>query len=110
MKEYKVHWSRSSEKTKITANSDKEAAKMFLESQPSKRDEAIWVQGGFMSTSAFEVSQLIGEAVGSATIAVESNEQKLDKIYGVLNHIRWLMIVTIFVTIVLPAIFYNLLN
>ena len=47
MKKFTVHWSdRHKEKSTISANSEEEAAKFFLESQKEQRDQHIWVSSG----------------------------------------------------------------
>ena len=111
MKDFEVRWRNSEAYKDIVASSSKEAAKMFIESESAELDAFIEVcmSNGPPEPELFEVSVLVAEYaekgwwdenstksneskgwwVENSTKSNESIEQKFDKLYDVVNQIRW---------------------
>ena len=108
MKKYKVYWDPGMDtdakaKVKVfTTGSPKEAYKKFLASEPKIKARKVRVDCGLFGTNLFrdhirepsaeekrkaeeEQEGTTEEHKGSSSL-----EQKLDKLYDVLNHIRWI--------------------
>tara|TARA_Y100001934_G_scaffold270914_1_gene356586 strand:+ start:615 stop:1043 length:429 start_codon:yes stop_codon:yes gene_type:complete len=110
MKKYIVFWKRNKEgevvEREIEAGSPKAAYREFLGSEPEILDQPVVVEGrasfaglpmGYLESEHFEEhidrTKEAAEPENSKQEEINgasSVEQKLDKIYGVLDHIRWI--------------------
>jgi hypothetical protein len=116
MKAYLVNWSDdgiSRAETFVSTNA-REAYLMFVKGRKhlasyKTRSIGVWMKDGSPGYDEFD-DHLITMNLKYLAKAVVSTNEKFDKLYNVMNHIRWMMVGFIFVTIIVPTIIYWLLK
>ena len=88
--------------------SEKEAGnKKTMEQEPLTGNENVKIDVASINERSAKNTKSLERKLDLST---ESLERKLDKLYDVMNHIRWIMIGFVMITIVIPALLYNLLK
>jgi len=88
--------------------SEKEAGnKKTMEQEPLTGNDNVKIDVASINERSAKNTKSLERKLDLST---ESLERKLDKLYDVMNHIRWIMIGFVMITIVIPALLYNLLK
>ena len=97
MKKYKVRWEKAGTADEIKAENEKSAYSAFIEKAEEIRQESVIVNWGYMGEAKFSdhieasSTKITSESSKiSSSTSTSSIEDKLDKLYDVMNHIRWI--------------------
>ena len=101
MKKYKVRWEKAGTADEIKAENEKSAYSAFIEKAEEIRQESVIVNWGYMGEAKFSdhieasSTKITSESSKiSSSTSTSSIEDKLDKLYDVMNHIRWIGLVS----------------